>query len=379
MSGQETGAGHLDSRDGPSGQGDAADAVTSLRFELPDWKGIDRALEVSVECSGDHGAEGLIGTWVFEGARPGPAVVNIDWLDGGDGALELLVEGGASPLAPSSSSRRSAVVRPEMTLRLACGGELLEVPFKVTSTEALEEYYQSSTHQDEYVVAHPFFLAFHKARLRELGKVFKKYIPPGSKVLDVGSGYSIFFLLGRDWDADITCCDLDAAAIDKMLGICPEFTWLVADATSLPFEDGSFGTVYAGEIIEHVPDPLLALAEWRRVLAPGGTLILTTPNRERLLARANRETMPVHPEHVREMSLPQARATLYASGFEVRDVRGIYLELMLNWYREAGRRVDMMISLFNRPEHERLYGPLMWAGRLAPSRAFDLVLICTRQ
>jgi hypothetical protein len=79
------------------------------------------------------------------------------------------------------------------------------------------------------------------------------------------------------------------------------------------------------------------------------------------------------------MSLPQARATLVASGFEVLEATGIYLELLLNWYRPAGSRVDMLISLFNRPEHERLYGPLMWAGRLSPSRAFDLVLVCKKR
>lgn len=353
---------------------------SSVSFELPDRPGLSDRIEVTLSSVGVAGPEGLFGNWVFEGARPGTVAVDIDWLDAGDGAVRLSWADDTDGLVASSSSRTQAtVVRPEMLMRASCGEFAVEVPVKVTATEVLEGYYQGETHQDEYVVQHPFFLAFHKARLQELGAVFRRVIPVGSRVLDVGSGYSIFFLLTQDWDLDITCCDLDAAAIEKMKGICPGFTWLVADATRLPFDDGSFDAVYAGEIIEHVPDPLEALAEWRRVLAPGGTLILTTPNRERLLARANRKVMPVHPEHVREMSLPQARATLIASGFEVLEVRGIYLELMLNWYRPAGLRVDMMISLFNRQEHERLYAPLMWAGKLAPSRAFDLVLVCRKR
>jgi len=358
---------------------EARSAVSHVNVELPDWPGLDESLEVRLMCSGVEGPDGLVGTWAFAGTCPGPALVVIDWRENGEGAVSLVLGNGRAATMLEGLRSPAAVVRPEMLVRLSRGESVLDVPFKVTSTEALEGYYQGESHQEEYVVQHPFFLAFHKARLRELDKVFGRTIRPGSRVLDVGSGYSIFFLLMRDWDFSITCCDLDAAAIEKMRDLCPAFEWLVSDATHLPFEDGSFDVVYAGEIIEHVGDPLEALAEWRRVLAPGGTLILTTPNRERLLARANRKVVPVHPEHVREMSLPQARATLVASGFEVLEATGIYLELLLNWYRPAGSRVDMLISLFNRPEHERLYGPLMWAGRLSPSRAFDLVLVCKKR
>ena len=134
-----------------------------------------------------------------------------------------------------------------------------------------------------------------------------------------------------------------------------------------------FGTVYAGEIIEHVPEPRAALAEWGRVLEPGGTLILT------MLARANRKAMPVHPEHVREFSVGQTRAMLAAEGFEVLATDGIYLELLLNWYRPPGLRVDMLTARYGMPEHERLYKPFMRAGHFMPSRAFDLIFVCKKK
>ena len=46
----------------------------------------------------------------------------------------------------------------------------------------------------------------------------------------------------------------------------------------LPFEDGAFGAVFAGEIIEHLVDTAGFLAELHRVLAPGGVAVITTPN-----------------------------------------------------------------------------------------------------
>ena len=50
----------------------------------------------------------------------------------------------------------------------------------------------------------------------------------------------------------------------------------------LPFEDSSFDLVWASEVIEHVADTGQWLSEVRRVLAPGGRLLVTTPSHGRL-------------------------------------------------------------------------------------------------
>jgi SAM-dependent methyltransferase len=52
---------------------------------------------------------------------------------------------------------------------------------------------------------------------------------------------------------------------------------VVASALELPFENASFDTVTSTEVLEHVPDPLRALREMRRVIRPTGFLILSTP------------------------------------------------------------------------------------------------------
>ena len=47
----------------------------------------------------------------------------------------------------------------------------------------------------------------------------------------------------------------------------------------LPFDDASFDLVYANFVVEHLQYPERTFAEWRRVLRPGGRLVLLTSNR----------------------------------------------------------------------------------------------------
>jgi SAM-dependent methyltransferase len=54
--------------------------------------------------------------------------------------------------------------------------------------------------------------------------------------------------------------------------------FVVADATALPFDDASFDAVTMFDVIEHVEDDARAIAEAKRVLRPGGFLLVTTPN-----------------------------------------------------------------------------------------------------
>ncbi len=51
---------------------------------------------------------------------------------------------------------------------------------------------------------------------------------------------------------------------------------MVGDAHALPFGDSEFTTILCTEVLEHLHSPWLAVAEMKRVLQPGGTLILTT-------------------------------------------------------------------------------------------------------
>lgn len=52
---------------------------------------------------------------------------------------------------------------------------------------------------------------------------------------------------------------------------------IVSDITAIPRADGAFDVILCSEVFEHIPDPLAALGEFHRLLAPGGKLILTAP------------------------------------------------------------------------------------------------------
>jgi len=59
-----------------------------------------------------------------------------------------------------------------------------------------------------------------------------------------------------------------------------------ADAIALPFPDACFDVLLASQVIEHVPDDVRALREMRRVLRPGGRLVISTDHRDNRVSQA---------------------------------------------------------------------------------------------
>lgn len=322
--------------------------------------------------------ENTCGRWCFNEIPPGENVLEIRIPALDLNSLAIKTQAG-NTLTPSSYTPGKASLTPLFGVLLSSQDFNSAYTFRLTDTQVLKKYYENESHKDSYRESqageHPFFLSFHNARMRTLSRLFKKYIKPSSRVLDVGSGYSMFFLIGENWQFEITCCDIDIPALEKMRELKPEWDWVVADAQNLPWEDNHFDAVYAGEIIEHVPVPESALREWGRVLKPGGILILTTPNKDRMLSRARGEAVPVHNEHIRELSLKEIKSLLENSGFEILDKTGIYLEFLINWWRPRSMRADILTSRFTDPGHSPLYRIAMEMGRIAPSLAFDIVIV----
>jgi SAM-dependent methyltransferase len=113
--------------------------------------------------------------------------------------------------------------------------------------------------------------------------LFAAAIGRGKRVLDLGcrsGALTRHFLDGNS----VVGLDVDAAALEKAsaLGIEP----VRANVEEpLPFDDESFDAVVAGELFEHLQFPDLLVAEIKRVLRPGGTLVGSVPNAYRLQSR----------------------------------------------------------------------------------------------
>ena len=94
-------------------------------------------------------------------------------------------------------------------------------------------------------------------------------------LLDVGCGQMPYkkFLLDNNYIHQYTGLDIEAAIVYDAK-IKPDFTW---DGIRMPFEDNSFDTLMATEVLEHCPDAHLIINEMKRVIKPGGLIFFTIP------------------------------------------------------------------------------------------------------
>jgi 2-polyprenyl-3-methyl-5-hydroxy-6-metoxy-1,4-benzoquinol methylase len=100
----------------------------------------------------------------------------------------------------------------------------------------------------------------------------------GKRVLDVGcsSGYLARPLVERG--CTVIGIERDPNAAEAAGDVCEDVLVGDVEVMDLPFESGSFDTVLCGDLIEHLRDPEQFLVRARRVLQPGGRLVLSTPN-----------------------------------------------------------------------------------------------------
>ena len=103
----------------------------------------------------------------------------------------------------------------------------------------------------------------------------------GKRVLDAASGEGYgSFLLARD-AASVVGVDVSAAAVAhaQQRYARANQRFVAASVTALPLPDASIDLVVSFETIEHLTEQAPMLAEFRRVLAPGGVLVISSPNR----------------------------------------------------------------------------------------------------
>lgn len=147
------------------------------------------------------------------------------------------------------------------------------------------------------------------------------------KVLDLGCGTGFFLKMLLTKHSHVWGIDASAAAI-KIASKIKNATVVYGNIeTGLPYANGQFTVVTAGEIIEHLYDTTYFLQEIHRILTPGGQLVLSTPNvaslGRRLLLLLGKNPLletslsPESAGHIRYFTRNSLFELLHQNGFKV--------------------------------------------------------------
>jgi ubiquinone/menaquinone biosynthesis C-methylase UbiE len=107
---------------------------------------------------------------------------------------------------------------------------------------------------------------------------------PGDRVLDVGCGTGVIARRAAEQVGPagaVTAIDLSPEMIEVARAtpapVAPPIEWHTGDAVSLPFPDGAYDVVLCQMALMFMENRVAAVAEMRRVLKPGGRIVVSTP------------------------------------------------------------------------------------------------------
>lgn len=130
------------------------------------------------------------------------------------------------------------------------------------------DYYEEDAHKTHVLSPH--------ARVR--AEIIASIVGLGKHVLDVGAGEGDIATLLAQKENTVVCVDIASHAVRKLSARGFKTYQLDVEKDIFPFRRNSFDIVIAGEIIEHLFDPLEFLRKCSTVLKKGGLIVVTTPN-----------------------------------------------------------------------------------------------------
>jgi len=152
---------------------------------------------------------------------------------------------------------------------------------------------------------------WHVGRMSIIDKQLQKYTTPdgSSKILNIGSGTGGTIPM-LESHGKVTNVDTSAEALNflKKSG----HSGKLINGDRLPFKDNSFDIITALDVVEHIKNDTKTLKEWRRVLKPGGTIIVTVPAYQWLWSQHD-----VINNHYRRYTRKQIKGVVAAAGYKV--------------------------------------------------------------
>ena len=193
---------------------------------------------------------------------------------------------------------------------------------------------------------------------RELGK--------RGKVLDVGCGDGYLMAQLAPHAERVVGVEFEAKAVGFAREKLQSFSncEVVQDSCyKLPFPDGSFDCATSTDVIEHLNEPKLHLSEIRRVLKPGGLLILTTPRRQ--------PDRPVDVYHVTEFK-PEELSALLREFFPDVQLSFYWPRFWAKVYRtRLGWRLLKLLAI-------QLYNPFLGKHGTSAEKYTQILAVCRK-
>jgi SAM-dependent methyltransferase len=193
-------------------------------------------------------------------------------------------------------------------------------------------------------------------------RMLRERVPAGRRVLDAGCGTGgVLHRLG-EWEAH--GCDISAEAV-RLCRARGLGRVAVCDVQAMPYADGAFDVVLSLDVLYHARvEEEAALREMRRVLAPGGLLLVHVPAFECLRGMHDEAV-----EGARRYSRSRLRALLQAGGFEAGEAS----------YWNAWLFIPLLLRRrFSRDEQGDLRMPPAWLNRLLAQAGALEARLCRR-
>jgi len=182
--------------------------------------------------------------------------------------------------------------------------------------DRLAAFYQDYGGSGRYAAKAESKLSRAHRRLARLWRLMGRRA--GLRFLDVGCNLGFAVEAARRLGFQATGVEIDATAVANATARFPAGEFLVGTAADMVAEGRRFDLVYCSEMIEHVSDPSVLVAQLARLTRPGGLLYLTTPDatprRSAAAFLAWSEVKP--PEHLCWFTRDSLRRLLAAAGFD---------------------------------------------------------------